>query len=66
MTSLKIEQLFAGDTMLTEARWPNCAADKMLMRDGWRRVRILRRTITVCRHGSCDTPRIDFSAEVRP
>lgn len=34
-TSMKIEQLFAGETMLTEARWPNCAPDRMLTRDGW-------------------------------
>ena len=34
-TSMKIEQLFAGETMLTEARWPNCAPDKMLTREGW-------------------------------
>ncbi len=34
-TSMKIEQLFAGDEMLTEARWPNCVPDRMLTRDGW-------------------------------
>lgn len=34
-TTLKIEQLFAGETMLTEARWPNCVPDKMLTREGW-------------------------------
>ncbi len=34
-TDLRFEQLFAGDTMLTEARWPNCAPDRVLTRDGW-------------------------------
>ncbi len=34
-TSMEIEQLFAGETMLTEARWPNCTPDQMLTREGW-------------------------------
>lgn len=34
-TALRFEQLFAGDQMLQEARWPNCAIDRMLTRDGW-------------------------------
>ncbi len=34
-TSMKIEQLFAGECMLTEARWPNCPSDKIFTRDGW-------------------------------
>ncbi len=34
-TTLKIEQLFAGKGMLTEARWPNCPPERMLTRDGW-------------------------------
>ena len=34
-TSMKIEQLFAGEAVLTEARWPNCTPDKMLTREGW-------------------------------
>ena len=33
--SMKIEQLFADETMLTEARWPNCAPENMLTRKGW-------------------------------
>jgi len=34
-TPLTFEQLFAGEQMLTEARWPNCAPDRILTRDGW-------------------------------
>jgi hypothetical protein len=34
-TSLKVEQLFAGNRMLVEARWPNCTLDRILTRDGW-------------------------------
>ena len=34
-TKLTFQQLFAGDAMLTEARWPNCPPDRMLTRDGW-------------------------------
>lgn len=31
----RFEQLFAGDEMLIEARWPNTTIDRMLTRDGW-------------------------------
>jgi hypothetical protein len=34
-TPLKFEQLFAGERMLQEARWPNCDFDRILTRDGW-------------------------------
>ncbi len=34
-TDLTFEQLFADDTVLTEARWPNCPPDRILTRDGW-------------------------------
>ena len=34
-TELTFQQLFAGDAMLIEARWPNCSPDRMLTRDGW-------------------------------
>ena len=34
-TKLTFQQLFAGDAMLTEARWPNCEPDRILTRDGW-------------------------------
>ena len=34
-TDLTFEQLFAGNTMLMEARWPNCSMDRILTRDGW-------------------------------
>lgn len=34
-TPLTFQQLFAGDAMLTEARWPNCPPDRILTRDGW-------------------------------
>ncbi|MCK5802840.1 MAG: right-handed parallel beta-helix repeat-containing protein [Lentisphaeria bacterium] len=34
-TTLKLEQLFSGETMLTEARWPNCPPGKNLTREGW-------------------------------
>lgn len=34
-TKLQFEQLFAGDEMLLEARWPNCTLDRILTRDGW-------------------------------
>ena len=33
--SFPVEQLFAGQQMLTEARWPNCPPDRILTRDGW-------------------------------
>ena len=34
-SALKIEQLFAEERMLVEARWPNCPPERMLTRDGW-------------------------------
>ena len=34
-TELTFQQLFAGERMLTEARWPNCSPDRVLTRDGW-------------------------------
>ena len=34
-TDLSFEQLFTGETMLMEARWPNCAMDQIFTRDGW-------------------------------